>query len=140
MVCRCSSPAVHAQRQASASADSAAYAKTQHTKEVEKLRTELAGLTVNAERFEILEAQQVGPCLVMRVKYPSCRNCVHEGVKVMVFANVTAIEALRWKRIDPHFRGEPDETSKEREAPSPLARFPATEKGWRMAIDIAGGL
>jgi hypothetical protein len=90
--------------------------------------------TPDAARFEILEAQQVGAHLVLKVQYPNCARCAYEGVKVMVFLNVQATDALRWNRIDPHFRNE-QPTS--RTAPSPAARFPASEEGWLDALFYA---
>ena len=137
MVCRCSSPQEHARRAAEQASLTQAYTAKKHKDEVAKLRAEIAGLTINAERFEVLNAEEVGGHLVMRVKYPSCQNCSHEGVKVMVFSGASAIDALRWKRIDPHFRG-PE--SKPNEAPSPVARFPGTDEGWENAVAFAGSL
>ena len=66
--------------------------------------------------------------MVLKVKYPSCKNCSYEGIKVMVFLDTTALDALRWKRIDPHFKDK---------APSPAARFPASDEGWNDALAYA---
>lgn len=43
---------------------------------------------------------------------------------------------MKWRRIDPHFR-DPKQTCLPREAPPPIARFPATERGWSLACYIA---
>lgn len=91
--------------------------------------------TPDAENFEILEAQQVGKYLVVKVQYPNCTKCAYEGVKVMIF-EATSIGALRWRRIDPHFR-DPKNQPSLKEAPSPLARFPASPAGWQLAIQCA---
>jgi hypothetical protein len=92
--------------------------------------------TPDAENYEIEEAEAVGQHLVLRVRYPNCEKCSYEGHKVMVFLNTNAAEALKWKRIDPHFR-EDKGVSKSREAPSPAARFPASPEGWQDALTYA---
>lgn len=90
--------------------------------------------TPDASNYEILEAERVGSNLVLKVKYPNCAkvNC-YEGEKVLVFRGVKEADAMKWKRIDPHFR----KTSKVGEAPSPDGRFPPTPKGWNAAIAFA---
>lgn len=88
----------------------------------------------DADRYEVVNVTRVGPHLVLRVQYPNCANCAYEGAKVMVFLNVTEAAVLRWKRIDPHFRGG---TSTASEAPSPAARFPASKEGWQDALNFA---
>lgn len=54
----------------------------------------------------------------------------------MVFLNVSSLDALKWKKIDPHFRLPPYEINA---APSPAARFPADSVGWSDAIVFARG-
>ena len=54
----------------------------------------------------------------------------------MVFLNVTEVQVLKWRRIDPHFR-DPAATRKPSEAPPPAARFPATPEGWTDAVAYA---
>ena len=76
----------------------------------------------------------MGAHLVMKVKYPNCALCAYEGQKVMVFLNVTEAQVLKWRRIDPHFRAT---KALPQEAPSPAARFPASQEGWRDALDYA---
>ena len=90
--------------------------------------------TPDAENFEIEEAEQVGHHLVLKVKYPNCEKCSYEGHKVMVFLRTTAADALKWKRIDPHFR---DGKSAAKTAPGPAARFPASPEGWQDALTYA---
>ena len=84
--------------------------------------------------FDILEIVEVGPHLAARVQYPNCAKCAFEGIKVMVFLNVRLKDAVRWKVLDPHFRGE---ASTPRQAPSPAARFPASDEGWQDALNYA---
>lgn len=86
-------------------------------------------------KFEIEEVEEVGPHLVMKVKYPNCSKCSYEGLKIMVFLN-TAIKAVfKWRELDPHFRD--DKISKVTAAPSPSARFPASQAGWEDALAYA---
>lgn len=99
--------------------------------------------TPDASKYQIEQAQQVGKHLVIRALYPNCSKCSYEGRKVMVFLNVQAIEALRWKTIDPHFRAPSIPKSSfpksQIEAPSPAARFPASDEGWSDAVAYAHG-
>lgn len=92
----------------------------------------------DVERFEWIDAQQVGTNFVAKIKYPNCANCAYEGTKVMVYVGVTPMDALRWKRIDPHFR-DPKKIIKLQPtaAPSPVARFPASPEGWAAALKLA---
>ena len=94
-----------------------------------------APATPDAGSFQVQEAEQVGRHLVMRVLYPNCSRCSYEGAKVMVFLDRTALQALRWRRIDPHFR-EPGKEA-DGEAPGPAARFPASPEGWSDAHAFA---
>ncbi len=72
--------------------------------------------------------------LVLEASYLNCATCAFEGRKVMVFLDVRTVDALRWRRIDPHFRQGGPEL---RAAPPPAARFPATDEGWQDALDYA---
>jgi hypothetical protein len=103
------------------------------------LKEEIAGLTLKADHYKVLEVRQTGGTLqhlVMKVAYPNCEDCVYEGVKVIVFRDTTAIDAVKWTRIDPHFR-DPEVSWGPEEAPSPTARFPATAEGWEDALEFA---
>lgn len=91
--------------------------------------------TPDAERYEIVDVERVGAHIVMKVLYPNCRRCAYEGNKVMVFTDITEAQILKWKRIDPHFRAPGDNPT--REAPSPAARFPASDEGWQDALNYA---
>lgn len=107
-------------------------------------RNETAGLgtwksepkTPDAEKYKVKEAEQVGKHLVLKVLYPNCSSCAYEGNKVLVFLNTTALQAMRWEKIDPHFRA-PMVGGKGTEAPSPAARFPANAEGWQDALNYA---
>jgi hypothetical protein len=91
-------------------------------------------LTPDADKYEIKQFKRVGDHVVLRVLYPNCKLCAYDGVKVMVFLNVSEGQMLHWKRIDPHFRGNEYE---KHEAPSPAARFPGNEYGWKDAVAFA---
>jgi len=134
MVCRCSSHAEHDSRASSRAASDLRYAKERKDKEMAELKAEIAALTPNIHKYEILEAAPVDKHLVMRVKYPSCTKCEYEGEKVIVFLNTSAVDALKWKTIDPHFRLPKDDATC---APPPAARFPATKDGWCDALEFA---
>ncbi len=92
--------------------------------------------TPDASNYEIMAVSRVGKHLVMKVKYPNCRSCAYEGSKIMVFTNVTEMQALRWRKIDPHFR-DPKSLLGATEAPAPAARFPGSDNGWLDAIEYA---
>lgn len=138
MICRCSSPEQHSSRAVEQAHSSARSTEKYHKEQIKKLKDEIAGLTLSADSFEILDAFPIEEHLVLKVKYPSCKNCEFEGVKVMVFLNATAIDALRWRRIDPHFRvvKKPYPPG---EAPPPAARYPNTANGWCDAQAYARG-
>lgn len=97
----------------------------------------LYGSTPDASKYHIEDVARVGSHLVLKVKYPNCSRCSFEGVKVMVFLNVSEADALRWRQIDPHFRD--PKLKSFTSAPSPAARFPATSEGWSDALAYAQG-
>lgn len=107
-----------------------------HSEELAALRRNLAAVTPDAENFEVTDVARVGPHLVLKVKYPNCVKCSYEGTKILVLLNVTELEALKWRRIDPHFR-DPEKSLQTKEAPSPAARFPASQEGWEDALAYA---
>lgn len=142
MTCRCRSQEEHAQRAVENGRLSQQYKADKVFKENQELKrvhdariVELQGRSPNPDAFHIDEVEQVGEHLVVRVEYPGCVKCSFDKKKVMVFLFVQLKDVLKWKRIDPHFR-ETTQTSKT-EAPSPRARFPATEDGWREALEWA---
>ena len=101
---------------------------------IKQLQEEIKTMTPDASQYEIIDVRRVGDHLVMKVQYPSCSKCSFEGTKIMVFLDVTEMQALRWRKIDPHFR---DGEGPADEAPGPDARFPASERGWRDALLFA---
>lgn len=93
-------------------------------------------LTPNKNAYRIDDVRALGNHLVLRVRYPNCSNCAFEGAKVLVFLDVDVEQALLWRKIDPHFR-DPDKKLDAHAAPSPAARFPATDAGWTDALEYA---
>lgn len=83
-----------------------------------------------------VEVARVGPHLVLKVQYPSCRHCAYEGNKVLVYLNVSEIDAIKWRYIDPHFK-DPKKPVLSGHAPAPVARFPASPQGWEDALAYA---
>lgn len=89
------------------------------------------------EEAQIVDIVRVGPHLVIKALYPSCAKCAYEGCKVMVYLDVTEVDAIRWRSLDPHFRDPQDRAKRPDQAPSPAARFPASPEGWNDAIEYA---
>jgi len=103
--------------------------------EIKKLKEQIASFTPDNTKFEIEDIQEVGKHLVMKVSYPNCKTCSYEGNKVLVYLNTSITSVLKWRIIDPHFSGKVPSSVKE--APSPNARFPASNDGWKDAISFA---
>jgi hypothetical protein len=95
-------------------------------------RRKLEAETPDSEKFTILDHREIGEMLALRVEYPNCKKCSYEGVKVMVFDKATIADALYWKKIDPHFT-DPKTVRPKTEAPGPIARFPGSDAGWKLA-------
>jgi hypothetical protein len=137
-ICRCSSHAEHASRAAQSAADSAQHAQERAAAQVRAATAELTARTPDPDRFHIEETEEVGAHLVLRVRYPNCVACAYEGLKTLVILNRSLKAAIRWKRIDPHFR-DPAKQASPYEAPSPSARFPGSKEGWIDAVAYARG-
>lgn len=97
-------------------------------KEIEKQKALLK--EPDNSQFEILECFELSNGLVLKVRYENCLNCSYEGTKVLVYAGRRTSDVFKWKIIDPHFS---DKVPGPREAPSPTARFPASDEGWEHA-------
>lgn len=141
MTCRCRTPEEHARRAEEHARYSAQqnieYARKQAAEreaEAKRRLAELAERSPNPDEFKIVDYEQVDKHLVLKVRYPSCKRCAYDQCKVMVFLDATMKKALAWARIDPHFREEKDAGLG---APSPVARFPASNEGWADAIAFA---
>ena len=80
----------------------------------------------NPKNFEIKRLYEIGPFVVVWVRYPDCTN--YEGNKIMIYeAKEGDIRSL--KTLDPHFC---------ENHLSPIARFEPTERGWHWALSFAG--
>lgn len=149
MVCRCSTSEEHAAR---AQAANLANDYSMQQREARKLReaglreqekanaiveerdrlaTKLAALTPDATNFEIIDIVEMVPHLVLVVRFPSCVDCSYEGDKVLVYRDTPLRDVVFWKKIDPHFS-----IAKvgPHAAPSPSARFPASDAGKKHAV------
>jgi len=78
--------------------------------------------------YKIVRALEVVGHLVVEIQYLDCTN--YEGRKIMVFENLTLVDLVNQKLIDPHFF--PSGKYK-----SPIARFEPTVRGWNMAVSFA---
>ncbi len=75
--------------------------------------------------------KEIGRFLIVQLRYPACTT--FEGVKILVYENVSLSELLAQKKIDPHF-------SEEQAYKSPIARFVPLAKGWKMAEKLCESL
>lgn len=80
------------------------------------------------KNYKIVKAEEHGTYLIVQIKYPDCKN--YEGNKILVFKNLTLIDLVNQKEIDPHFFQDP-------KIASPVARFVPTDEGWGMAVMLA---
>jgi hypothetical protein len=144
-ICRCGSTEEHFRRaseadsyRAQSSIETAKKDADKRVAEAEQRYREAVARNVNPDDYKIEKVERVGPHLVLQVRYPSCAKCEFEGLKTMVFLNVSEADALRWRRIDPHFRDMLKTAILDvTVAPSPAARYPGNENGWIDAVNYA---
>lgn len=146
MTCRCATVAEHQARLEQSEAESRRYAAESASRRVQEKQTEIQRLKARIaeleartdfSKFEIVDVREISGNLVVKVKYPDgCKDCSYENNKVLVFLGMTTLQAIKWRKIDPHFR-EPTRTHAPTEAPGPAARFPASPEGWQDAIFYA---
>lgn len=96
----------------------------------------MEAMTPDSRKFEILEIEEHNHNLVLKVKYPNCAKCSYEGIKIMVLPNCSLKDAIFWKEIDPHF-ADPTKALPKSKSPPPVARFPASKRGWDDAVEYA---
>lgn len=135
MTCECANQEIHAERYAS-------QLRSNYESEERSLKKQLADAKANSpdpKNYEILDAvETANGNLVIKALFPSCAKCSYEGTKVLVYFGIKALDAIKWKELDPHFR---EGTEKDlRKAPSPAARFPASLDGWRQALAFAANV
>jgi hypothetical protein len=81
----------------------------------------------NPANYEIVRSKEIGPFVILEIRYPDCTN--YEGHKILVFDSGASLEKMKKaKRIDPHFC--------EDKRYSPIARFVPTLRGWEMAVNM----
>ena len=74
----------------------------------------------NPKNFIVLKECTIGNYLILKIKYPDCTN--YEGIKILVYENVTLDMLKKQGSIDPHF-------SDNKNFHSPIARFVPTDDG-----------
>ncbi len=55
----------------------------------------------NPRNFKLLKVEEVGKFIIAMVQYPDCDN--YEGVKILVFHNLSQEQLLNATFLDPHF-------------------------------------
>ena len=100
------------------------------------LERQLAAMSPDASAFDIEDIKIINNIAIVKVRFPNCSMCVYEDNKVLVYENVSALDIARWRKLDPHFR-EAGTTTDPKVAPPPVARFPASDEGWRRAWGFA---
>lgn len=132
MTCRCSNAAEHAARAAEQAAYSDRTGAERLARRVAELEAALAATTPDPTKYEILDVHELPGYLVVKARFPSCKKCAFEGTKILVYANVKPVDAMKWRSLDPHFREVRPRPPTE--APSPIARFPGSDLGWEQAL------
>jgi hypothetical protein len=79
--------------------------------------------------YKIVKAHEEAPYLVLKINYPDCTN--YEGNKILVFKDVTLVDLINQRIIDPHFFEDPNH-----KIASPFARFKPTDEGWEIALRL----
>lgn len=83
----------------------------------------------NPNNYTIIDAVEANDYLLMKIQYHDCTN--YEGLKILMFFDVTLLDLIKQKSIDPHFSDNKDYIS-------PIARFEPTDNGWNMGLEIIG--
>jgi hypothetical protein len=79
------------------------------------------------KNYQIVKALERNGFLVVIINYPDCTN--YEGNKILLFKNLTLLQLVNQKVIDPHF-------FQDDKFASPVARFVPTDEGWAMALSL----
>lgn len=133
MVCRCTSSEMHAQRAVEQEMYSQRLAEQSHKDKVSRLEKELAALTPDPTKWELVEFLENGNYFIAKVKFQTCEHAGYGGHKVLVF-KATTKEAILWRHMNPHFVEKQKTIPGARNvAPVPIARFPASPEGWEDA-------
>jgi len=133
MVCRCTSPAEHSAIEREQEAYSYRQAEQSNKDKVSRLEKELAALTPDPTKWELVDFLESGSYFIAKVKFQTCEHAGYGGHKVLVF-KATTKEAILWRRMDPHFvEKQNTPLGAKNIAPVPIARFPASAEGWQDA-------
>lgn len=81
--------------------------------------------------YKLIRVEEKDGFLLVQLNYPDCTN--YEGNKILLFKDVTLIQLVNQKYIDPHF-------FQAKDIASPIARFVPTEEGWIMALSLIKSL
>lgn len=134
MVCRCTSSEEHAARALTQSYSDSKYKEEKHLQELASLRKDLAALTPDPTKWELVDFLESGSYFIAKVKFQTCEHAGYGGHKVLVF-KATTKEAILWRHMDPHFvEKQKTPLSSKNIAPVPIARFPASPEGWNDAL------
>lgn len=123
---------MHAQRVREQEIYSQRQSDLSNKNKISRLEKELAALTPDPAKWEMVDFVDIGNYLITKVKFDTCEHAGFGGHKVLVF-KATVKEAMLWRRMDPHFKEAPAQGFAKNEAPVPIARFPASEEGWQDA-------
>jgi hypothetical protein len=74
--------------------------------------------------FQIVGYYEHQEYLMVKVRYPDCFN--YEGLKIILFKNISYSKLRTWKTLDPHF--DPKNNI--------VARLAPTNEGWNMGLKI----
>lgn len=77
--------------------------------------------------FKVIDYKQFNNYLYVEVQYPDCTN--FEGRKILVYRNMTVLQFMNLKTLDPHFQDGDG---------SPIARFAPTQHGRLLAMKLCG--
>ena len=80
------------------------------------------------KNWKIVQAQQYGKYLLVKINYPDCTN--YEGNKILLYEETAVAHLILQRLVDPHF-------SNNAIFKSPIARFEPTEKGWYLGETLA---
>ena len=139
MVCRCASAAEHSAREYQNTITSQRYAEEPNKQKIVKLEKEMAALTPDHMKWEMIRVEELGfgddiRHIIAEVKFTTCEHAGYGGRKILVF-RASLKEAILWRHMDPHFRDPNDKSiiRASNKAPIPIARFPASDSGWEDA-------
>jgi len=91
---------------------------------ISRLRQTMKSQNTQSNNSIIKKMERLDDFLIVKVYYPGFKN--YEGLKILVYENVTSSQIRTASILDPHF-------CSNKKHISPIARFEPTPRGWRMA-------